>query len=499
MFPDKAAKYGSPALIFTIIALWYAVTNFIWWHINTPIVPYYDSSAVHFLDIFRDKTYSPPLITWIIKFMFSVFGKEYFDLIIIFINYIFFLIPLYFIYKIGEETDSKESGQIAMILFALVPAVYGLSRQCGHKDYHIIAAITFNIYCLIKTDYFKDRKWSFIYGISVGLGLLVKEQFLAYFIMPFLWTAVLAITKKPRFLRIINAFLAIIIGFLIAGVHYFDPLAVKKVMTDPVVQSKPVFSFDTVKIMTFGLYEELLSLPIFLVFLSGLLYFFKHYKGGYKGVILLWIFVPWTIIFLMPHYKVTEYCAGFIPAMILIGAIFITHIKNSTVKKALIVFLIIIGMVQYIDFSYFQKTVFSKMGFSVNKKNFKYYNINSKNIMNFNVKKRSKKIIQLASFIDKICPELKLSVYIDNNSTVNSKVLRSAMLLQDMKCLPKDIEKFMLKDDQNAIVVVGELPVAMEKNRKIINQRFYMAANTVFYYNRRDESNKIRIFRRKNN
>jgi len=57
----------------------------------------------------------------------------------------------------------------------------------------------------------------------------------------------------------------------------------------------------------------------------------------------------------------------------------------------------------------------------------------------------------------------------------------------------------MLKDDQNAIVVVGELPVAMEKNRKIINQRFYMAANTVFYYNRRDESNKIRIFRRKNN
>jgi len=118
--------------------------------------------------------------------MFSVLGKEYFDLIIIFINYIFFLIPLYFIYKIGEETDSKESGQIAMILFALVPAVYGLSRQFGHKDYHIIAAITFNIYCLIKTDYFKDRKWSFIYGISVGLGLLVKKQFLAYFIMPFL-------------------------------------------------------------------------------------------------------------------------------------------------------------------------------------------------------------------------------------------------------------------------------------------------------------------------
>ncbi|MDD5102300.1 MAG: glycosyltransferase family 39 protein, partial [Endomicrobiaceae bacterium] len=154
-------KISNTKIIFIVIAIWYAVGNFIWWQINTPIIPY-DIAARHFLDIFTEGYlfYNAPLLTYIMRFMFYIFGKEYFDLIIIFINYIFFLIPLYFIYKIGTELKDKETGNIAMILFAMVPAIYGMSRQYGHQDYHIIAAIAFNIYCLIKTDHFKNLKWS---------------------------------------------------------------------------------------------------------------------------------------------------------------------------------------------------------------------------------------------------------------------------------------------------------------------------------------------------
>jgi hypothetical protein len=499
MFPYKEAKYGSPALIFTIIALWYAVTNFIWWHINTPVIPWYDTAAVHFLDVFKNETISPPLIPWIMRFMFFLFGKEQSDLIIIAVNYVFFLIPLYFIYKIGEKTDSKETGQIAMILFAMVPAVYGLSRQFGHKDYHVIAAITFNIYCLIKTDHFKNRKWAILYGISAGLGLLIKEYFLAYFIPPFLWILFKAFKEKPRSFQRINIILASLIGILVSGIYYFDFYAIHKVLNDPVVQTRPVFSFSTIKIMMFGLYEELLSLPIFLVYLAGLWYFISRYRNKHKIIILLWIFVPWTIIFLMPHYKVSEYCAGFIPAMILIGAIFITHIKKNTVKEIILAALIIVGIIQHIDFSFFQKSILSTLGVTINQTFFPYYRVDYKNIMNCNAKDNSQKIVQLVDFINKVCQGSKLSVYVNDNAVINSKAFRSAMLLQDMRCLPKDIEKFNLKKDQNAIVLVGEMPVAMKKNKKKINREFYMAATTFFYNNIKDESNKIRIFKRKIN
>jgi hypothetical protein len=117
--------------------------------------------------------------------------------------------------------------------------------------------------------------------------------------------------------------------------------------------------------------------------------------------------------------------------------------------------------------------------------------------MDPNAKSRSQKIVQLVDFINKVCPGSKLAVYVNDNAVINSKALRSAMLLQDMKCLPKDIEKFNLKNDQNAIILVGEIPVSIKKQKKIINQRFYMAATTFFYNDKQDESNKIRFFKRK--
>ncbi len=84
-------QFDSAFVIFLIIAIIYAIGNLIWWSINTPIVPMFDS-AVHFTDIFINGWlfYNAPLVTYIMRFMFYIFGRESFDLIIIFVNYIFF-------------------------------------------------------------------------------------------------------------------------------------------------------------------------------------------------------------------------------------------------------------------------------------------------------------------------------------------------------------------------------------------------------------------------
>jgi hypothetical protein len=50
----------------------------------------------------------------------------------------------------------------------------------------------------------------------------------------------------------------------------------------------------------------------------------------------------------MPHRKLPEYGAGFIPAMVLIGAVFISYINKSYIKKTVILLLIVIGVFQYI-------------------------------------------------------------------------------------------------------------------------------------------------------
>ena len=338
----KKSFKNSSIIIFIITALFYAMCNFFWWKINTPIIPQ-GICALHFLDIFQDGwLYSnAPLLTWIMKSSFFLFGKEYFDLQIITVNYLFFLTGLYFIYKIGAELKDKETGNIAMILFALTPAVYGLSRQYGHQDWHVMVAMSANIYCLIKSDNFKDRKWSIIYGISVGLGLLIKDEFLAYFFAPWLYVVIRSLIERSDLKRVINILTTIITGSLIAGCHYFRQAIIYKIWHEPIVEKTSVFSFDSLKVLTLGLSNEILSPIIFIFVLFAMLWFLKFYKSKNKNILLLWIFVPWFIIMFMAHHKLVEYGVAFVPALILILSLFISKLKYKKILLIIIVNLVL--------------------------------------------------------------------------------------------------------------------------------------------------------------
>ncbi|GAB1401947.1 hypothetical protein MASR1M68_08580 [Elusimicrobiota bacterium] len=444
-------RFDSTYFIFFAIAIIYAVGNFIWWQINTPVVPT-GETAVHFFDVFRDGFifYNAPLLTYIMRFMFYIFGKEYYDLTIILVNYIFFIITLYFIYKIGTELKDKATGNIAMILFALVPAIYGMSRQYGRKEYHIVTAMTVNIYCLIKTDYFTNRKWSIFYGISVGLGLMIKDEFLAYFFVPFLYIVIVGLKEKLDKIKIINILTATAIGSLIAGWHYFRPLIIKKLLYDGIEEAASIFEFESLRVMTIGLWEDLLSPPIFLIFIIGLIFFILRYHGKYKNVILLWIFVPWTIIMLMPHYKAPEFGAGFIPAMVLIGAVFLSNIKYVS-KKIVVIFLIFIGLQQYFYFSYgVLRTELFDVYFKYKKYVISYYNKNNHFMVCSN--ERTEQIVKLVKHLKNKYP--KNSFYYDwTHDRDNPDSELSYMRLNNMDCRAGAYEDNNISSD--IIIIIG--------------------------------------------
>ena len=347
---------NSSYIIFFMIAIFYAVGNFIWWKINTPIIPY-GVSAYHLQGAISDNllyTYAP-LLSWIMKIMFFVFGTKYYDLEIIFVNYIFILLSLFFIYKLGVEVKDKFTGNLSMILFSLTPSIYIMSRQYGHQDWHIVAPIIFNIYCLLKTKEFTNKKWSIIYGISVGIGLLVKDTFLYYFFVPLLFLVIYSLTRKVTFQKILNILIAIMACIILAGIHYFRIQTIDKLFED-YCSCDTILTFETTRCLTVGLWEELLSPPIFILFIMGLIYFITRYKQNDKKIILLLYFiVPWLAIFFMKHYKSFEYCLAFVPILILIASIYLTSISNKIIKRIILVSILIISLGQYVAFSYFPK------------------------------------------------------------------------------------------------------------------------------------------------
>ncbi len=344
---------NSSFIIFIIIAIFYAVGNFIWWLLNTPIYPN-GTYAQRLMDVFSDRLFymDAPLIIWITKFLFYLFGKTYFDLQIIFENYVFFLIGIFFIYKLGFELKNKMAGNIAMVLFALVPAIYGLSRIFSNQIYHFTLIMLFNIYCLIKLDDFKNTKWTFIYGITVGVGLLVKDAFVVFFFSPWLYVVIRSLIEKTDLKKVVNILLTIMIGCSISSCHYFRYVIIDKLLHDPIGETTPIFCFDSLKVLTLGLSEWIVSPLFFIVFLVALYWFFFKYKNRNKLIISLWFFIPWLIMMLMPHTRFKNYGVPFAPIIILIISLFLSNIKSSLIRKTVVCTLIIVGVIQYIDFSY---------------------------------------------------------------------------------------------------------------------------------------------------
>ena len=142
-----------------------------------------------------------------------------------------------------------------------------------------------------------------------------------------------------------------IVGLIICGCHYLRYPIILKILTDSNAQQVPL-TFETTRCLTVGLWEELLSPPIFILLVIGAIWFILKYKNKYnKFLLLLWFFIPYLAILLMKHFKSVEYCLGFVPALILIVSIFLSDI-NKKIKKKVVISIVIILLIQYVDFSY---------------------------------------------------------------------------------------------------------------------------------------------------
>lgn len=405
-------KLNESKILFFIISLFYAITNYIYWILNTPIIPY-NVDALHFMDVFRQNIlyYNAPLIPTIIKSSFYWLSPKYFDLIIIFVNYIFFLAGLYCIYQIGKLISSIKTGQISMILFSLTPAVYSLSRFYGRQDYHVMIMMIISIFCLIKTDFFTNRKWTISYSIFVALGLLCKDSFIVYFIIPYIYIIVRSLKNNLSKNVIINIILSFIIILLLSSIHYLRPIIIFKLFFEPISETKTLSILQNIFKLTFGLSQELLALPLFILFIISFLWYLLKYKNTYKQILVLWLFIPWITLLLMQHYKESIFCMGMIPPIIIISSIYITKIHKTILRQILIYIFIILGLLQFFEYSFNINVGLTKIAMDFNEKHFCYFNKET------NTENKNKKYINFLDNLLQIINKYRLNkIYIKYNT-----------------------------------------------------------------------------------
>ncbi|MDD3065061.1 MAG: glycosyltransferase family 39 protein [Endomicrobiaceae bacterium] len=432
-------------------------------------------SALYFLDILNPVLFSqihPPLLPLIMKFLFYVFGIHNYATIYMSVNIIFFIISLFFIYKIGEKINGISCGRISMILFSSVPAIYGLSRFYGRQDFHIISVLLMGIYFLIASDFFKNQKWTIFYAVSLGTGLLLRETFLG-FAMPFLlFFIVLAISRGIKKSQICNLTIMAVISFVLYAFQFTQKLKFSLLYTPFMEQKNYETFFSKIHTIVGGLSENILALPLFLLLVFSIIFIFfrKKHKDTLIIMLLCGLIIPIIVALVIPHHKQQVYMVPLIPTIILLISTVVSYLKIN-IRRILLILFIAVSFLQYIELSYGAKIWFCDYKFKFNDKfSFKYFNKYDDNIMFYDIKKRA--------------PYVALLEYL--KYTENKKTLILAENYENADYVLQTLRAFILLNGFDNIIVNSSilnlyLPVY---SRDLMHYKFIIDLRTYNDFNR---------------
>ena len=113
-------------------------------------------------------------------------------------------------YGIAKSVIEPGAAALAAVIVNFVPLLLWLSRE-SMLEYWLTAMVALSLWSLIKAKDFSNTKWSIVFGICCGLGMLTKWTFAVFVGLPALWAA----WKNPR-----NAFKSAAIAAIIAAYWY---------------------------------------------------------------------------------------------------------------------------------------------------------------------------------------------------------------------------------------------------------------------------------------
>ncbi|MCD4784747.1 MAG: glycosyltransferase family 39 protein [Candidatus Eremiobacteraeota bacterium] len=161
-------------------------------HLNDEIVHLVKSQYYHIAYtngdwirlIFQDRLMStfPPLVYLDTLIFYILFGKSKITAISSFL--FFYLIIIFSTYFTGSLLFSRDVGFLAG-LAVLSPPLVALSTHLYILDFPLAAMISLSIFLLFKSGYFREKLWTILFFISLGLALLTKTSAVQYLSAPF--------------------------------------------------------------------------------------------------------------------------------------------------------------------------------------------------------------------------------------------------------------------------------------------------------------------------
>lgn len=330
-------------------------------------------SAPFYKNYFRFQFYIyPPLVPLSFSLFYFLFGTN--TGLELMVNLIYFAIAMASIYGIGKRIFNENFGFLAAFIFSSFPGIISLSRAV-YAEFNLMCMIATTLFFLLKTDFFKSRKYSVIFGISLGLTALTKWEFLITMSGPFLWylsqSHLFAIGKRKiavsnSYIRI-NFLLPILLSISMSFFWYsvsLQDIFWRLFLGPGKIQSEKLSSLPFGVLLQKFSYFPLAIINSFISFfyfllliLAGVSFIYRIIKNRhrlseiksklfYVLFLVLWIIIPCLLLPLTLH--VSSHIMPILPAIAIVISLGIFSLKNIIVRSIFISLTILFGLGSYL-------------------------------------------------------------------------------------------------------------------------------------------------------
>lgn len=102
------------------------------------------------------------------------------------VNLLFLLVVIGLTFVLGKTSAGEQVGLFAALLVGLLPMMWAMARLF-YTEMLLTAMVALNLLALYRCQGFTQRRWSLLWGTSLGVGLLVKWTMPIYVALPVAW------------------------------------------------------------------------------------------------------------------------------------------------------------------------------------------------------------------------------------------------------------------------------------------------------------------------
>ena len=114
------------------------------------------------------------------------------------VNILYFTLLIFSVYKIGNFLGNNLTGFFSAILLCSFPSIIGFSRVT-HINIALTSLLALNIFVLLKSNNFYNRRFSLISGLIAGTGMLFSFKYFLYIVGTLLICLVLSFRRDSTF------------------------------------------------------------------------------------------------------------------------------------------------------------------------------------------------------------------------------------------------------------------------------------------------------------